>query len=648
MKLFVGVLAFVAAVASVAPEAQQAAPATGIIIGRVTEGISTTPVTSAIVTLTGAGLRPRRVVVDGQGRFMFTELPAGSFTINATRTGFLEGTYGRMRPDGSGRTLELQAGERVTDAVIHLWRFAAISGTVIDDAGDPVPYLRVQAFVRTVVAGRWQLVNTGRSADVDDRGVYRLAGLGPGQYALAITAMNSTLPMSLLSIADEERRAPTGGLLRGLQANGTMGYANDLMQGFPALRVGDFVVQASGGQLGAIGSDGSIDAYPTVWYPSGAAPAEATLVPLAAGDDRRGVDIRPTLTRTVRVTGTVTGPDGPVAHLALSLVPARLGEAGAVITSSRAMSFITAQASSDANGAFTFLMVPPGDYVIRVLTTPPPIPNPPAPSTVIQRADGMSSAVESGPPAPPMVSTDPTLWAAVPLSVGATGASGVHVSLRPGLRVSGRAEFVGAAPPPDARALRSVRISMDPADGRTVALPSAYQGQLDPNGRFYTLGLIAGRYVLRVDNLPRGWILKSAMVGTQDISDMPLTLENADVTTLLLTFTDRMPGLGGSVRDSQGRPDADATVIVFPTDGVWIDRGPMPRRLRSVRTSRTGDFAFAALPPGEYFVAALNDGIAVNWQEPGFLQRLARTATRVTVRDAQVSAQLTTMERIER
>jgi protocatechuate 3,4-dioxygenase beta subunit len=579
---------------------------------------------------------------------MFTELPAGSFTISATRTGFLPGTYGRMRPDGSGRALDLQTGERVTDAVIHLWRHASISGTVIDDHDDPVPYVTVQALMRSIVAGRWQLVNTLRSAQTDARGVYRIAGLMPGQYALVITASNSTIPMSLMSVAYEERLAPTGQLLQGLRTNGTMGYANDLMQGFPVVRVGDFMLQTSSTQVGVLAGEGAIESYPTVWHPAAPTAVDAALVTVAAGDDRRGVDVRPTLTKTVRVTGVVTGPDGPVAHLALSLAPARLGEAGALITGSRSSSMVTAFASSDAAGDFTFMMVPPGDYVIRVLTTPPPIPDSPAPSTVIQRADGMASAVPSAPTAPPMVSTDPTLWAAVPVSVGASGATGVHVSLRPGLRVSGRAEFLGAAPPLDGRALRSIRIWMDPADGRTVALPSAYQGQIDPNGRFYTLGLVAGQYVLRVDNLPRGWMLKSAMAGTQDISDMPLTLEHTDVTTLLLTFTDRMPGLEGSVRDSQGRPDPDATVIVFPTDGVWVDRGPMPRRIRSARTSRTGDYSFGGVPPGEYFVAALNDAIALHWQEPAFLQRVARTAPRVTVRDAQVSAPLTTMQRVER
>jgi len=41
--------------------------------------------------------------VDGRGRFLFAQLPAGAYTIGAVRTGYLNGAYGRVRPDGGGR-----------------------------------------------------------------------------------------------------------------------------------------------------------------------------------------------------------------------------------------------------------------------------------------------------------------------------------------------------------------------------------------------------------------------------------------------------------------------------------------------------------------------------------------------------------------
>jgi hypothetical protein len=115
-----------------------------------------------------------------------------------------------------------------------MWRYSTISGTVTDDAGDAVPYVRVPALRRTVVAGRWQMVNSNIGANADDNGAYRITGLVPGDYALVITSMVSSLPASLLSVADLMRRTPgpeSSAKMAELSADGTGGFANDLMQG---------------------------------------------------------------------------------------------------------------------------------------------------------------------------------------------------------------------------------------------------------------------------------------------------------------------------------------------------------------------------------------------------------------------------------
>jgi hypothetical protein len=620
----------------------------GIIVGRVVDGVRNTPITGVTVTLNGPGVRGRRVIVDGQGRFLFHELPAGAFTIAATKVGYLDGAYGTLRPDGTGRTLDLRDGERVTDATIRLWRFSTITGVVRDEAGDPVPGARVQVLRRTIVGGQWRLVNTNLGAGADERGVYRVTSLVPGDYALVVTSLTTTLPTSLLVVANAAKTASGpewAELMREYQTNGTGGLLSDLSQGFPVTRAGDLMLQGSA----TVSDDGrSVDLYPTVWHPAAGTPADAALVSVGAGDTRSGIDIQPTLTRARRISGTVTGPNGPAAHLALRLVPAAVESAAAEITSSLSLSLTTAMTSTDAAGGFTFL-APPGQYIIRALTTPRPPVTPAPAATVLQGTDGRSTAVASGPALPPLVATDPTLWAAVPVTLGETDTSGVAVTLRPGLRVTGHVEFSGAAAKPTGNDLRAIRLTMDPADGRTVAFPSAYQAQIDQAGQFYTIGLIAGRYVLRVDNVPRGWTVKSAIVAGRDICDTPLTLETDDVDGLVLTFTDRPSSLAGNVADRQGRPDDAATVLVFPSDGTWTNLGTSPRRLRSLRASRTGTFTFSALPAGDYLVIAVSDAVVNNWQDPAFLQRLARAATRVTVADAQAqSVTLTTAAGIER
>jgi hypothetical protein len=118
---------WVCVAAQTAPVQNPAPPAarpTGLIIGRVIDGSTNAPIAGATVTLTGTGLRSLRVIVDPQGRFVFTSVPAGSFTITAARAGYLNGSYGTLRPDGAGRPLDRATG-RVGD-VVRAWRYATI------------------------------------------------------------------------------------------------------------------------------------------------------------------------------------------------------------------------------------------------------------------------------------------------------------------------------------------------------------------------------------------------------------------------------------------------------------------------------------------------------------------------------------------
>jgi hypothetical protein len=87
--------------------------------------------------------------------------------------------------------------------------------------------------------------------------------------------------------------------------------------------------------------------------------------------------------------------------------------------------------------------------------------------------------------------------------------------------------------------------------------------------------------------------------------------------------------LSGTVTAESGSADA-ATVIVFPTDSsAWAGYGSSPRRLRTTRVDKTGNFRMQNLPAGEYFIAAVPDKIAADWQNPKFLEGLAADATRV-------------------
>lgn len=119
----------------------------------------------------------------------------------------------------------------------------------------------------------------------------------------------------------------------------------------------------------------------------------------------------------------------------------------------------------------------------------------------------------------------------------------------------------------------------------------------------------AGRYIVRFSSQPAPWTLKSAMLNGRDIADVPVTLDAADLSGLVVTFTDRPATIAGSIR-------------AFSTTG---------------------------LPAGEYFVVGINSAQTVNWQGPAFWQRLSRVATRTMLADGQsLSLTLTTVDGIVR
>ena len=336
-------------------------------------------------------------------------------------------------------------------------------------------------------------------------------------------------------------------------------------------------------------------------------PADGGVIVLAAGEERRAVDVRMKPAATCRVTGTTHVTGGSVSAT-VTLWP----EAGPGTIEA---TFAAATTTSDAAGRFAFQTVPAGKYVIRALKVP-------------------SLPARGGPP--PGSAAPPTLFAIQPLALDVGGADNVSIDMREGVRVAGTLEFADGQAKPPASALRQIRVVLEPANA-TPWLPTALtRGPLADDGTFVSNQVPPDRYYLRVAGLPVGWTLKTAMVNGRDVSDAPLLIDR-DILGAVITLTNRPAELGGQVVAGSGKADANAAVLIFPADqALWTGYGSSPRRIAMVRVSSAGAYRAVGLPPGEYKVVAIDDEQSGDWPDPGLLKALAPLATAVTLGDGEM------------
>jgi len=131
---------------------------------------------------------------DAEGKFFMKEIEPGQYRLRVTRNGFVSSEYGSRGPLRLGTTISLDKGKNVKDITFRLTPHGIITGCILDEDGDPVPYVQVQIASRGYVQGRKQLNYLGGAA-TNDLGEYRVFGVAPGKYFLFATYRNfSVMP----------------------------------------------------------------------------------------------------------------------------------------------------------------------------------------------------------------------------------------------------------------------------------------------------------------------------------------------------------------------------------------------------------------------------------------------------------------------
>ena len=159
----------------------QTAPFTSQIRGTVRSGTDDAPIARARIMATADVLPEPRVTISGpDGKYALTDLPAGSYTVSVTRTGYAPQTWGQARAL-TGTPIGLASGQQLASIDFTLVPGASIVGRILDEDGSPFAGADVDALVTRFEAGADTLFSVA-SVQTDDRGEFRLFGLAPGRY----------------------------------------------------------------------------------------------------------------------------------------------------------------------------------------------------------------------------------------------------------------------------------------------------------------------------------------------------------------------------------------------------------------------------------------------------------------------------------
>lgn len=163
--------------------AQQSASTTGSVSGVVKDAGTGKPIAGIGVHIYQAN---KHAKTEPDGRFSFTDVPAGSFQIMVAE---------EQKPPIRGRNLTLSAGQNLESLEILIAAPASIAGKVVDEEGEPLAGMQVFAVVKDYFHGRTQYRFVA-SAATTDKGEYLLdRNINPGRaYLLWVNKQGLRLP----------------------------------------------------------------------------------------------------------------------------------------------------------------------------------------------------------------------------------------------------------------------------------------------------------------------------------------------------------------------------------------------------------------------------------------------------------------------
>jgi hypothetical protein len=267
------------------------------------------------------------------------------------------------------------------------------------------------------------------------------------------------------------------------------------------------------------------------------------------------------------------------------------------------------EASTATNGSFEIANVPPGEYVVQALAA--------AASDDDDRPGARAAGLpEFGREMVSVRDAEPAL---------------VIIQTSPPASIAGRVVLEGR--PGNYAARMEVRAV--PADRDDSPVNGGPRVAVVRSDRTFVLDGVTGRVRLLLGHDADAWYVRSVVVGGRDVTRQPFDagLQGAAFSNATIVVSPAGAEISGQVVDDQDQRVEDAAVIVFSTgrDG-WYGGS---ERVRFTRPDRSGVFRLAGLPPGSYWVAAVDtlegSAEAGDWTSGALLQQLAAVGRRVTV-----------------
>jgi protocatechuate 3,4-dioxygenase beta subunit len=186
-KLLWPALFLALALASAAQQAGQPSPVEGRISGKVVDARSGAPLARCSVEIspTSNGGVTRSIDTGEDGLFLFDGLAQGKYSLSASKRGYLTQAY--EEHDNYSTAIAVGPDLNSEELIFKVVPQAVISGVVTDDRGEPVRRAQVKLFKDDDRMGI-RVTHQRQAVMTDDRGVYEIAQIDPGNYYLEVSA----------------------------------------------------------------------------------------------------------------------------------------------------------------------------------------------------------------------------------------------------------------------------------------------------------------------------------------------------------------------------------------------------------------------------------------------------------------------------